>query len=148
MKGKFACFVFLCGVLMYPSAGFGQAKHEACITVQVPFQFDVGNQTLPAGTYKIQSLLQSVPGKANIDVLMVRRVEGKSYAAVVANVVGNDAPQDAKLVFMRSEGHAYLSEVWDSKKQVGYRLQRAQASVQTAENDSQKVTLVASIDLP
>jgi hypothetical protein len=70
------------------SVGNAQTSHRSALTVKVPFEFVVGNQTFPAGTYKFRSLLNSVAGKDAIDVLEVRSTEGRLYRAIVADVVG------------------------------------------------------------
>jgi len=106
----------------------------------------VGNQTFPAGIYKFQSLLNSVPSKATIDVLEVRSTVGRLYSAIVTDVVGSAEPSHPRLVFTRVGGRAFLSEVWQAGKQAGCRLQNHQDHTQTAETENDKVTLIASAD--
>jgi hypothetical protein len=140
---SFAAF----GLSLYPSVGCAQTSHHSALTVKVPFEFVVGNQTLPAGTYKFQSLLNSVPSKATIDVLVVRSTEGHLYKAIVTDVVGSEEPNNPKLVFTRNGGRAFLSEVWEPGKQAGCLLQNRNDRRQTAESENDKVTLTASADL-
>jgi hypothetical protein len=150
MKRKFAVLaVLLCaafGLSLYPSVGYAQTSHHAPLTVKVPFEFVVGNQTFPAGTYNFQSLLNSVPSKATIDVLVVRSTEGRLYRAIVTDVVGSEEPSNARLVFTRSDGRAFLSEVWEPGKSAGCRLRDIKDKTQSAEqsNEGETVTLVAS----
>jgi hypothetical protein len=91
-------------------------------------------------------LLNSVPGKATIDVLEVRSTEGRLYSAIVTDVVGSEEPSNARLVFTRNNGRAFLSEVWEPGKQAGCRLQSRKDRTETAETESDKVTLIASAD--
>lgn len=136
-------------VLVVPlaiSVGVAQTTDHSAISVKVPFEFVVGSQTLPAGTYKFRSLLNSVPGKAAIDVLEVRSTEGGRYQAIVTDVVGRQEPNNPKLVFIRSGGRAFLSEVWEPGKQAGCRIQNRKELVQTSESKNDEVTLVASAD--
>jgi len=128
------------------SVGYAQNTNHSAISVKVPFEFVVGNQTLPAGTYKFRSLLNSVPGKAAIDVLEVRGTEAGRYQAIVTDVVGSQEPNNPKLVFIRSGGRAFLSEVWEPGKQAGCRIQRREDLVQTSDGKNDEVTLVASAD--
>ncbi|MGA7170533.1 MAG: hypothetical protein WBX08_15370, partial [Candidatus Sulfotelmatobacter sp.] len=93
-----------------------------------------------------RSLLNSVPGKAAIDVLEVRSTEGGRYQAIVTDVVGSQEPNNPKLVFIRSGGRAFLSEVWEPGKQAGCRIQKRKDLVQTSESKNDEVTLVASSD--
>jgi hypothetical protein len=106
----------------------------------------VGNQTFPAGTYKFQSLLNSVAGKDTVDVLTVRSTEGRLYQAVVTDVVGAGEASKSRLVFTRIGGRAFLSEVWEPGKQAGCRLHNHQDHLQAADGEADKVTLLASAD--
>jgi hypothetical protein len=145
MKSKVVSLVVLWVLSLYPSVGNAQTSHHSALTVKVPFEFVVGSQTFPAGTYKFRSLLNSVPGKAAIDVLEVRSTEGRLYKAIVTDVVGSKEPNNARLVFTRSGDRAFLSEVWESRKQAGCRLLGGNGRTQTdSEND--QVTLIASAD--
>src|SRR5271170_7149719 len=101
MKSKLVSLVALCVLSLYPSVSHGQTSNRSVLSVNVPFQFTVGNQTFPAGRYTFQSLLNSVPGKATVDVLVVRSAELRRYTAVVTDVVGCQQ-RDASLVFVRA----------------------------------------------
>jgi len=59
-------------VSLCPSFGYAQTSHHSALTIKVPFEFVVGNQTFPAGTYKFQSLLNSVPSQEMIIVFMAQ----------------------------------------------------------------------------
>jgi hypothetical protein len=72
--------------------GYAQTSRHSALTVKFPFEFVVGNQTFPAGTYKFRSLLNSVPGQATIDVLEVRSTERHLYKAIVTDVVASEDP--------------------------------------------------------
>ncbi|MGD1082570.1 MAG: hypothetical protein ABR881_30015 [Candidatus Sulfotelmatobacter sp.] len=146
MKSKVVPLVVLWVLSLCPSVGNAQTSHHTALTVKVPFEFVVGNQTLPAGTYKFLSLLNSVPSKATIDVLEVRSTEGHLYKAVVTDVVGSEEPNNPRLVFTRSGDRAFLSEVWEPGKSAGCRLQNRKDILQTVERENDKVTLIASAD--
>jgi hypothetical protein len=150
MKRRFAILAVLLsaafGLSLYPSVSYAQTSHRSALTVKVPFEFAVGNQTFPAGTYQFLSLLNSVPSKATIDVLVVRSTEGRLYRAIVTDVVVSEEPNNARLVFTRSGGRAFLSEVWGPGKPAGCRIQSGQDHPQTAESENDKVTLIAAAD--
>ena len=128
------------------SVGNAQTSHHAALTVKVPFEFVVGNQTFPAGTYKFQSLLNSDPSKATIDVLEVRSTGGRLYKAIVTDVVSSDEPNNPKLVFTRSDGRTFLSEVWEPGKQAGCQLRGHEGYTQAAESEDDEMVLTASKD--
>ncbi len=136
----------LWGVSLYPSSGVAQTSNRPVLTVQVPFEFVVGNQTFPAGTYKFQSLLNSVAGKDPVDVLTVRSTEGQRYQAVVTEVIDTREPSKSRIVFHRSGGRVFLSEVWEPGRQAGCRLHNHMDSEQAAESQEDRVILLASAD--
>jgi len=127
------------------SVGNAQTSHRSALTVKVPFEFVVGNQTFPAGTYKFQSL-NSVPSKATIDYLVVRSTDGRLYRAIVTDVVGSEEPGNPRLVFTRGGDRIFLSEVWEPGKHAGCRLQSRDGHTQRAESENEKLTLIASAD--
>lgn len=146
MKGAICLFV-LSIVSLCPSIGRAQVANHPVLSVKVPFEFVVGNRTFPAGTYKFQSLLNSVDGKDAIDVLTVRSTEGHLYQAVVTEVATiSTEPSKPRLLFTRSGGRTFLSEVWEPGKQAGCLLPNHRGQTQAAQGDSANVTLLASID--
>ncbi len=150
MKRRFAISAVVLsavfGLALYPSAGYAQTSQHSALTVKVPFEFVVGNQTFPAGTYKFHSLLNSVPGKDTIEVLEVRSTEGHQYKAIVTDVVGGDQPTNARVVFARSGARTLLDEVWEPGRRVGCRLHSRTDLTQAVENETDRVTLIASAD--
>lgn len=128
------------------SVSNAQTSHRPALTVKVPFEFVVGNQTFPAGIYKVESLLNSIPGKDTINILVVSSIEGRRYQAVVTGVADADALQaNPRLVFTRSGDRYFLSEVWELGKRSGCWLQNSEDQTESAEQEREKVTLVASL---
>jgi hypothetical protein len=68
-KSSVVSLVVLWGLSLFASIGYAQTSNHSALTVKVPFEFVVGNQPFPAGTYKFRSLLNSVPGKDTIECL-------------------------------------------------------------------------------
>jgi hypothetical protein len=145
MKNRIVGVAVLWMLSLCPSVGFAQSSRQAGVAVKVPFEFVVGNQTFPAGTYKFRSLLNSVAGKDAIDVLEVRSAEGHMYRAIVTDVVGStEEASRPRVRFTRSGGQVFLSEVWEAGRTAGCRLQKRADLEQTAANED--VTLIASGD--
>jgi hypothetical protein len=145
-RSSIACLVVLWVLPLFAITSYAQNSKHSALTVQVPFEFVVGNQTFPAGIYRFQSLLNSVPSQASVDVLEVRSTVGRLYSAIVTDVVGSSEPSHPRLEFIRIGGRAFLSEVWEAGKAAGCRLQIRNDKTQTAESENNKVTLVASAD--
>lgn len=74
----------------------------------------------------------------------MRSTEGRLYHAIVTDVVGGAEPNSPKLVFTRSDGRTFLSEVWEPGKQAGCRLRGHEGYTQAAEREDDKVTLTVS----
>jgi hypothetical protein len=144
MKSNVVSLLVLWVLSLCPSVGYAQTSHHSALTVKVPFEFVVGNQTFPAGTYKFRSLLNSVPGRDSIDVLEVRSTEGRLYKAIVTDVVAREQPNNPSLVFTRNGGRAFLSEVREPGKQSGCRLQSSADQTEIAENENEQITLTSA----
>jgi hypothetical protein len=147
MKGKAVFLAVVCVLPILASIGYAQTSKHAALTVKVPFEFVVGNRTFPAGLYKFRSLLNSVPPQASIDVLEVRSMEGQFYSAIVTDVVATADAGHPRLVFARSGGRIFLSEVWESGKQAGCRLRKREDQTQTANSENNELTLIAAADV-
>jgi hypothetical protein len=144
MKSRLVSLLVVSVLSLCPSVGRARTSHHSALTVKVPFEFAVGNQTFPAGTYKFRSLLNSVPGKNTIEVLEVRSTEGHLYQAIVTDVVAREEPNDPSVVFTRRGDRTFLSEVWESGKQVGGRLRSSMDQTEIAEDENEKITLTST----
>jgi hypothetical protein len=90
------------------------ARRTNC-TMDVPFAFQVANQTMPAGEYLIQRMTNTNEG---VQYTMIRRTD--SSTAVVALTVavdGKNGKSEPKLVFHTYGNSHFLSEIWTSQDQ-------------------------------
>ncbi len=145
MKSKIARAIVVWMLSLSPCV-FAQAPRHPAPAIKVPFEFVIGNQTFPAGFYEFHSLLNSVAGKDAIDVLVVQSTDGGQYRAIVTDVVGRGEPSRPRVVFIRSGGRVFLSEVWEPGKPAGCRLMDRGDRVRTAGTENSRVTLIASAD--
>ncbi len=102
-KGRLALVVALAGavllILNVPAPALAQSPG---LSVSIPFDFHVGNKTLPSGTYIVQR-----QGEA----IKLSGANGHS-AFVMSTAVPNPAAKlDNQLVFNRYGDDCYLSEV-------------------------------------
>jgi hypothetical protein len=72
---------------------FGSTQIQA----RIPFSFNVGNRTLPAGDYTVKVLNPNSDRR----VLQIRSKDGRLSALIHANDSTSKNPNDAKLVFNR-----------------------------------------------
>ena len=113
-----ATLVLLSGLMAAQSpANLTVEEQTAAFNAYVPFQFVVGNQTLPAGHYQIQRLMGRPSEADEIGMIVVRSNEkplsSAVYQAVVTRLGAKCLDQDnaAQLVFVGRSGERQLSEV-------------------------------------
>jgi len=89
----------------------------------IPFDFTVGNATLPAGTYTVT---EATPG-----LLLIRNEKpGTDAAFVLVNSVETTKPQDsAKLMFHRYGNSYFLNQVWTNGAISGYSIPKSQDEI-------------------
>jgi hypothetical protein len=141
MKSKILFIAVLLILPLCPRLGYAQTSHRPPFTAEIPFEFAIGNQTFPAGTYKFRSLLNSFPGKGGLDVLEMRSIRGHLYKALLADVVASEEFDNPSLVFTNKGGCTVLSEVWEPGKQTGWRLHKSVDRMEMAVDDNERVTL-------
>ena len=74
----------------------------------IPFQFNVGDKTLPAGDYTVTQINPA----SDRAVLQVRSKDSRSSAMIQMNNVFGKAPEQAKLVFNRYGNQSYFAAAW------------------------------------
>ena len=89
-----AMMMFLAVVTITAEAQvFGSKQVEA----RIPFAFNVGNKTLPAGEYTVKVLNPNSDRR----VLQIRSKDGRMSALIQTNGAKSDNSNNAKLVFSR-----------------------------------------------
>jgi hypothetical protein len=101
------------------------------LLAKIPFAFEAGNKTLPAGQYQIES----VPtGDGTLH--RIRRVDGDGQIVVssiaVASRDGKSAP---KLVFHRYGGSYFLAQIWNGDGR-GRQLFESKQEKETAQTEA------------
>lgn len=90
---------------------------ETIMKAEIPFEFAVGNQMLPAGEYDVLNLSSGSGG------LLLRRSDGSASAMVFTiPTQANDWQEVSKLVFNRYGDHYFLSQIWTAGEKVGQKL--------------------------
>jgi hypothetical protein len=88
------------------------------VEAQVPFQFHVGNTTLPAGTYVIHRLDDN-----DGTVMQISRKDGTMSALFdVESTQANSTPEKTELIFNKYGDRYFLSEMFDEGNPDGSRL--------------------------
>src|SRR6185436_17314104 len=88
-------------IVLLTVAGLSTAQAQASGTTElrasIPFEFSIGNQTMPAGEYVVRSTNPS----SDLKVLQLRSRDGRTSVMVRTNNVIGDTQGAAKLVFNR-----------------------------------------------
>jgi hypothetical protein len=88
------------------AAASGLAQNYAILQANVPFEFTMGNKTMPSGEYLVDPSL-------NANVMVFRSADRKHSYLIMGTAVTSPAGQRApKLVFHRYGNQYFLSEVW------------------------------------
>jgi hypothetical protein len=107
----------------------GVQAQENGIKANVPFDFVVGNQVLPAGEY-----LVTAQGSGN-QAILIRSTDRKSTAMTITFSCTSASPsKDTKLVFHTLGGRYFLSQVWAQGYSQGRELRKSSAEIEMARN--------------
>jgi hypothetical protein len=94
------------------------AHAQAAKQFMIPFDFCVGDKTLPAGQYLVGRSTQ-----ASAEGLVVRGTEGRAGVFALTRVIqAEEVQRDSKLVFRRYGNQYFLAEVWISGRSTGRAL--------------------------
>ncbi len=91
------------------------------VRANIPFDFVVGNETLPSGTYTVEIAAN------NYGVLAIRGTDNRTSAFVLANTVSDKDIQDnsPKLIFNRYGDQYFLSQVWSGARLDGLTISKS-----------------------
>lgn len=78
------------------------------LMAKIPFQFSIGNATLPAGEYLVKCL------NPNQRQLVLQKISGKAAAIVPMILVSGKSQEDARLVFHRYGRRYFLVQAWNA----------------------------------
>jgi hypothetical protein len=119
-------------VLAFATAVVSNAQSgEKKLRANIPFDFVVGNKTLPAGAYSLGKVT------ANADGILIRSRDGEHNAIRLTNTVSSNAPKrKTTLSFLRYGDTYYLAEVWIAGSSEGREMVKSKAERELARNSS------------
>jgi hypothetical protein len=89
-------------------AAQAQTSGRTQLIANIPFEFNVGNQTLPAGGYTVTH----VNPASDRGVLQLRSKDGRAGAMVQMTSVTGKTQESAKLIFRRYGNHYFFAQAW------------------------------------
>ncbi len=118
------------------------AQSERIRVINIPFNFIVGQKTLPAGEYTLE------PNRKDSDnVWLLQSKEGNASALFTTNTVRTSETQEAaRLVFHRYGGQYFLSQIWTPGGNTGRQLLMPRLESQLAKNSIERQTTILASD--
>ena len=115
MRKQFYRTFIMFGLFMAAAAGSALAQAPLKVVVNVPFDFVVGDKTLPAGEYSIRTI-----ASGRSDALLVQSADRRTASIILTQVAQAASIQkEAKLLFTQYGGRYFLSQVWTPGIDVG-----------------------------
>ncbi|MFN8007597.1 MAG: hypothetical protein U0V70_11340 [Terriglobia bacterium] len=125
MSKKIVRMLFAVTLVSVLAGVSGYAQTANAVKASIPFEFRIGNESLPAGDYVISNV--------NGARVMIKNVNGsKSVSPMTNDVQANRAASDGKLVFNRYGDLYFLSQIWTPGEEVGRTLLKSNAEKEVA----------------
>jgi len=128
---RLALSTIVLGVMLTTGTAYAQT---ATLRASVPFDFVIGNQSFPAGTYEFQRLLGTPTASDAIGMVAVRRVDAYGYKVIITRPEAAKALGNSRLIFQRAAGQLYLSQLCIAGDRLG---QQFASSLPTAESSEE-----------
>ncbi|HVO80408.1 MAG TPA: hypothetical protein VMT28_06745 [Terriglobales bacterium] len=99
------------------------------LKVKVPFNFNIGTQTFPAGEYSLRSLLPHT--------MHLRNQSGQVLTSIATNSIeSSEVSKSVKLVFNGYAGQYFLTQIWTPGDSTGRELVKSSAEIELAKKHS------------
>lgn len=109
-----------------------QAQSESKLSVNIPFDFQIGNKVLPAGAYDVKRLSQTS--------MLIRSADGQRSAIAVApksaRTSADEKAAQTRLVFHQYGNQYFLAQVWMNKGGEGRELNKSDAEREAAKGQN------------
>ncbi len=123
-------------VVLLLAASFGHAQEG--ITFNVPFNFTIGTQSLPAGEYSVRPLPQS------LNKMLLRNQSGQVLVLVQTTPMESRRTPDSPIVvFNRYGGQYFLNQIWERSDEFGQKVAKSRSEVELAKATHTTPQLVA-----
>jgi len=117
---KQASMILTLSLLAMMAATSGNAQSDMHFEVNVPFEFSVGEKTLPAGEYTVSCGAH--------DLLIIQSVDRlSSQMSITISTQAGRARDESSLVFHRYGDRYFLSTIWTAGNYIGHELRKPRA---------------------
>jgi hypothetical protein len=98
----------MAAALAFTALAPAESHAQQVTQANVPFAFQVGNKSMPAGEYRIQRVLPS-----NTALQLIRRTDSSASASVFTNATESpDKNAQSRLIFHCYSNECFLSQIW------------------------------------
>lgn len=104
-------------------AAKAQVSGRTQMIANIPFQFTVGNKTLPAGEYRVTCLKSA----SDHTVVQLRSNDGKAAALVQMTAVTGKSQETARLIFNRYGNQYFFAQAWTGAESAGLEASKSRA---------------------
>jgi len=140
MRRQIVSFVGVFGLLLVAACANAQSLY---VKANVPFNFVVDKDTLPAGNYSIRSINSETGGRT----LVIQ--SGTKAMKLINSDVANSlkGAQTSHLLFHRYGDEYFLAQIWVQGENVGrqFRMSRREAEIAKNQQTSDDVIVLAAL---
>ena len=104
-------------------AAQAQTNSRIALIANIPFQFSIGNKTLPAGEYTVRSISDD----SSIVVLRIQSRDGRTNARLLTFTVEGKLQKRARLIFHRYGNQYFFAQAWVDGDSAGLEAQKSGA---------------------
>jgi hypothetical protein len=117
MKKKLYMVVTIMALLAVAGLSSANAQTQSSVQLKanIPFEFNVGNQTMPAGEYTVRCTNPS----SDMKVLQLRSSDGHESVLVRTSSVIGKLQDGARLVFYRYDDQYFFAQAWLPSDSIG-----------------------------
>ena len=106
------------------AAGAGAQSPNNTMKFNVPFDFQIGERTMPAGEYVVRLLGR----ESNLPAVLIKSGDGSAARILqMTPVEAKRARESGTLVFNRYGGRHFLAQLWTPDERAGLKVRKSQA---------------------
>ncbi|MGB2889711.1 MAG: hypothetical protein WBC04_18615 [Candidatus Acidiferrales bacterium] len=138
---KKQAFELAVGLLVSMGAASVCYAQQPTLAGDIPFAFQVGDKTLPAGEYRVESM-----STGSRDVQLIRQTDGSALTVVLTMAVDSkDGNSQPELIFNHYGNSYFLSQIWMGAER-GRQLSKSKREKEAARGEVRtEVALLADL---
>ena len=121
-------------------AAQAQTNSRIALRANIPFEFSIGNKSLPAGEYTVRSMSDD----SSNCLLRIQSRDGKTSAVLQTSNVEGKAQKRARLIFHRYGNQYFFAQAWVDGDSVGVEAWKSRAE-RDAERELAAIKMAKSV---